>query len=146
MASIGLLASVAGLATTAFDVSRTIFDLVQTFKGLPQALQDLAHSTSTLGQLLKQTDRKGQTATLETPFGRALRDRSFREVVAGCDRDLGRLRIVLYKLTKDDSSSFLIRVRYTFKWKYLETQVESVKKSLEAHKSLLNILLCLSIE
>lgn len=146
MSGIEFLASVAGLATVAFDISRTIFDLLQTFKGLPQAIQELAHSTKALGGLLDQIDEKARKETANTPFGQAVRQRSFRATIAGCDRDLGRLKIVLFKLTKEDSSAFLVRVRYTFKWIYLENQVESVKKSLETHKSLLSIFLSLSIE
>jgi hypothetical protein len=144
MAGVGELASIVGLATVAFDISKTIFDLLQTFKGLPQALQDLAHSTETLGGLLEEIDLKGRKVAADDPFGTAIQQPSFKATVAGCERDLGRLQIVLFKLTKEDSSALLVRLRYTFKWIYLEDQVVSVKKSLEAHKTLLSVFLSLS--
>ena len=147
MADIGLLVSVAGLAQLAFEISKGVFNLIRTFKDSPQALSDLGQDVLTLGEVLERIRRKGETASRSTDFYQGLGQGTFVRVIKGCKIDLGRLEIIIVKLnSKDDPNSVWIRIRTTLKWKLLERHIESVKNALEAHKSLLTILLSLSIE
>ena len=146
MAEIGLIASIVGLAATAFEISRSIYDLIKTFEDSPQAIKDLAQNVQTLGQVFEQISEKDKRAVSGTQFKRALKQDTFAAAVESCKRDFVRLKLIVEELKPKGYKEFWLKLRNTIKWIYLEKSIESIKKALEAHKSLFNILLSLNIE
>ena len=142
---VGLVATVAGLATTALSVSKTLLDLIQTYENSPQAIQDLQKEVSVLGELLEKIHKNVENSSSRSQFCRTVKEGTYTVAFKRCDRDLNRLQTIVVKLHLSGSHNRWSRLRDTLMWFYLEKDIASVKMALEMHKSLLTILLSLSI-